>query len=114
MRLRWASLGVLRVDLRTCVRVDQREPLGLVRAALAPATWFGALAEVRQLGRVGLADALELTLLTLDRQPERSEAAAVRWIGPFILERRVRSIATAARLVAAFECATRPAGGPPS
>jgi hypothetical protein len=45
-----------------------------------------ASAVARELPFVGLADALALTLLILDREPQRYSRAAARWLGRFSLE----------------------------
>jgi hypothetical protein len=45
-----------------------------------------ALAEARDLPVVNLADALELLLLIRDKQPERYDRAAARWLARYCLE----------------------------
>lgn len=49
------------------------------RRALDARDAFGASAAALELDHVGLADALELTLIFLDEEPARYERAAVRW-----------------------------------
>jgi hypothetical protein len=39
-----------------------------------------------ELAPIGLADALQICLIVRDREPERYEEAAVRWVGRFALE----------------------------
>lgn len=56
-------------------RALQTGNLTLIRAAAA------------ELPQVRLDDALEVCVLLRDREPERYEAAAVRWIGRFCVER---------------------------
>jgi hypothetical protein len=45
-----------------------------------------AEAAAHELGRLSLADALLLLLLIADKQPEKFERAAVRWVGRFAVE----------------------------
>ena len=45
-----------------------------------------ALSAASELGFVGLAEALELTLLLADKAPEKYERAALRWHGRFALD----------------------------
>jgi hypothetical protein len=45
-----------------------------------------AFAAAADLGRVGLADALELVLLLLEWEPDRFERAALRWHGRYCRE----------------------------
>lgn len=49
------------------------------RRALDARDALGASAAVLELAHVGLADALELTLIFLDKHPVRYDRAAVRW-----------------------------------
>ena len=49
------------------------------RRALDARDLFGASAAALELHHVGLADALELTLIYLDREPAKYDRAAVRW-----------------------------------
>ena len=46
----------------------------------------------RQLGRLALADALKLTLLIGEEEPERFPQVAARWHARFVLESRVHLI----------------------
>ncbi len=53
------------------------------RRALDARDAFGATAAALELHHVGLADALELVLIYLDRQPAKFERAALRWHARF-------------------------------
>jgi hypothetical protein len=50
----------------------------------------------RELGNVGLADALALTLLTAEVRDDRWLRAAARWLGLFIVESPAMTIGEAA------------------
>ena len=63
-------------------------PHGNFRKALATGNPLIATSAALEGGRLGLADALALTLLYRDQDPARFERAAVRWHGRFCLEAR--------------------------
>ena len=56
------------------------------RRALDRANVTEALSAASELSFVGLAEALELTLLLADKEPEKYERAAARWHGRFLQE----------------------------
>jgi hypothetical protein len=58
------------------------------RRALETGNELLVLAAARELPHVGLEDALRVCLVLRDREPERYERAAVRWLGRFALEAR--------------------------
>ena len=58
------------------------------RRALETGNELLVLAAARELPHVSLEDALRVCLLLRDREPERYERAAVRWLGRFALEAR--------------------------
>jgi hypothetical protein len=62
-------------------------PLRRFRRAVDHGNLFEAEASARELGRLDLADALELLRLIAEREPHRYERAAVRWHGRLELER---------------------------
>ena len=51
---------------------------------------------------VDLETALRIALLVCDREPERGERAAVRWLGRFCLERRDVTLAQVREALDAF------------
>jgi len=55
-----------------------------------------------ELPQVGLDDALYVCVLLRDREPERYERAAVRWIGRFCVEKHEVSLADVEHARAAF------------
>jgi hypothetical protein len=57
----------------------------------------------RELGRVSLADALALTLLTLELEDERWPRAAARWLGRFIVQSPAITISEAGLAAAAIQ-----------
>jgi hypothetical protein len=59
-------------------------------------------AAAAELPRVGLDDALEVCLVVRDTQPERFDAAAVRWIGRYCAERPNLSLELVDAAVSAF------------
>jgi hypothetical protein len=56
------------------------------RRALDRANVTEALSAAAELGFVGLAEALELTLLLADKEPEKYDRAAVRWHVRFVYD----------------------------
>ena len=56
------------------------------RRALDSGNVTEALSAASELGFVGLAEALELTLLLADKEPEKYDRAAVRWHVRFVLD----------------------------
>ena len=54
-----------------------------------------AEASAREFGKLDLADALELLKLIAEREPERYQRGAVRWLGRLMLERPGLSLAQA-------------------
>jgi hypothetical protein len=56
------------------------------RRALDRGNATEALSAASELGLVGLAEALELTLLLADKEPEKYDRAAVRWHVRFLQE----------------------------
>jgi hypothetical protein len=71
-------------------RALQTQDLVLIRAAAA------------QLPQVRLDDALEVCVLLRDREPERYERAAVRWIARFCVEREQVSVEDVTQAGTAF------------
>jgi len=63
-------------------------PHGNFRKALATGNPLIATSAALEAGRLGLADALALTLLYRDQDPARYERAAVRWHSRFCAEAR--------------------------
>ncbi len=63
-------------------------PSGNFRKALATGNPLIATSAALEAGRLGLADALALTLLYRDQDPARYERAAVRWHSRFCSEAR--------------------------
>ena len=63
-------------------------PHGNFRKALATGNPLIATSAALEAGRLGLADALALTLLYRDQNPARYERAAVRWHSRFCAEAR--------------------------
>ena len=61
-------------------------PYAAFRRALDRRNLTLALAEARDLSVVNLADALELLLLIRDKQPDRYDRAAARWLARYCLE----------------------------
>jgi hypothetical protein len=57
-----------------------------LRRALDRGNVTEALSAASELGFVGLAEALELTLLLADKEPEKFDRAAVRWHTRFVLD----------------------------
>jgi hypothetical protein len=69
---------------------SQGHPYARFRRALESGSAQQAEAAARELGQIGLRDALDLVLLYRD-DPERYERAAARWIARLVSERpRVR------------------------
>ena len=63
-------------------------PFALFRRALATGNLTIAVSAAHELPRLDLADALALTLLYRDQEPNRFERALVRWHGRFCCEVR--------------------------
>ena len=63
---------------------SQGSAYGRFRRALDRGNVTEALSAASELGFVGLAEALELTLLLADADPEKYDRAAVRWHGRFV------------------------------
>ena len=59
-------------------------------------------AAAAELPRLALDDALEVCLIVRDTQPERFDAAAVRWIGRYCAERPQITLELVDAVVAAF------------
>lgn len=89
---------------------SQGRPYARFQRAIAQRNPTVALATAAELPLVPLADALALCLLLLDRQPERYEAAAVRWHSRFCREARP-SMADAQLALASLHSLAGP-GGP--
>jgi hypothetical protein len=85
---------------------SQGRPYARFKRALANRNPTIALAAAAELPGVPLADALALCLLLLDEQPERYEAAAVRWHSRFCREARP-SLADAQLSLAALHSLSR-------
>jgi hypothetical protein len=93
----------------TCVRAlmtSEGSPYTIFRRALERRSLNGVRAAVRNLpGLPPLEDALVICLLLLDEEPERYEAASVRWLGRLLLEQpgmRLRHAELAASYLAAL------------
>jgi hypothetical protein len=66
--------------MRTCVRMTSSgSAYGRFRRALDNGNLLAARAAAIELKHVGLAEALELTLLILAKEPKRFRPAALRW-----------------------------------
>src|SRR5919108_366361 len=61
---------------------------GRFQRAIRQRNLFNAELAAREMGHVSLADALALTLLIGDAEPERWPRAAARWHARFVLEAR--------------------------
>jgi hypothetical protein len=61
-------------------------PYGHFRATLKHGSWQMVKEAARELPRIGLDDALMLTLMALTREPEGFERLALRWLEKFIGE----------------------------
>src|SRR2546423_13993720 len=89
---------------------------GRFTRAVANGNLRGAEMAARELGRLGLDDALRLCLLLADHDPARFDRAALRWLERFIAERLppLVEIALAASAFAELRHGDRPArgGGP--
>jgi hypothetical protein len=84
--------------VRTCVRItSQGHPLARLRRALAAGNPLLVRAAAAELTHIELDDALAICLVLLDREPERYEPAAVRFLGRLLLERRGLTLADAER-----------------
>jgi hypothetical protein len=67
-------------------------PYARFRRALSTGNLALVRAAAAELPRVDLGDALSVCVLLRDREPERFERAAVRWLGRFCVERPDASI----------------------
>ncbi len=77
--------------VRTYVRVPSGHgqiPYARIRAAIDAGDLDFLRRYAREDGKIRLDDALRVCLLIRDRDPERFERAAVRWLGRFVLEAR--------------------------
>ena len=72
--------------MRTYVRDRQGSAYMRFRRALDRENVTEALSAASELGFIGLAEALELTLLLAEGEPEKYERAAVRWHVRFLQE----------------------------
>jgi hypothetical protein len=62
-------------------------PLARFRRAVERRSLVQAEAAARELGRLGSADALALTLLLLEKRDARFERSATRWLGRLLADR---------------------------
>jgi hypothetical protein len=69
-----------------------RIPYPRLRAALDAGDLGFVRRYAREQGPLNLADALQVCLVIREREPERYQRAAVRWIGRFALEAREASV----------------------
>ncbi len=67
---------------------SQGHPYAIFRRALDSGNVTAALGAAGDLPQVGLADALDLCLLLLDKRPDRFDSAALRWHGRYCRETR--------------------------
>jgi hypothetical protein len=67
---------------------SQGHPRTVFRRALTHGNLIVAEASARELGRLSLDEALELTILIAQKEPARLPRVAVRWLERFIQERR--------------------------
>jgi hypothetical protein len=81
---------------------SQGGPYTRFRRALAAGDMLQVRAAAAELPAVPLDDALDVCLLVHGAEPGRFDAAAVRWLGRFALE-RARSVGELRQAVAAFE-----------
>jgi hypothetical protein len=68
---------------------SQSHPYARLRRALDNGNLLGARAAALELKHVGLAEALELTLLILAKEPTRFRAAALRWHARYCSDNKV-------------------------
>jgi hypothetical protein len=72
-----------------CSVTSEGSPYTIFRRALERGSLTGVRAAVANLpGPPPIEDALVICLLLLDQEPDRYERAAVRWLGPLLLEQR--------------------------
>jgi len=74
------------IPLRTCVRDHSRLGLHALPPSLDRGNVTEALSAASELQFVALAEALELTLLLADKEPEKYDRAAARWHSRFLQE----------------------------
>ncbi len=77
-------------------------PYARFRRALKTRNLHLIRAAAAELPRIELHDALEVCLIVRDTQPDRFDAAAVRWIGRYCAERPSISLELVDAAVAAF------------
>jgi hypothetical protein len=66
---------------------DAGSPYSRFRRALTTKNLTLIRAAAAELPQIGLDDALQVCVLLRDREPDRYERAAVRWIGRYCVER---------------------------
>jgi hypothetical protein len=88
--------------MRTSVRDFQGSIYGQFTRALKRGNLLQALALARELPQVSLEDALRLCVLLAEKEPDRFERAAVRWLGQLALERKGLTLAEAHLALVAF------------
>lgn len=89
--------------MRTCVpATSQGSPYARFRRALKTRNLTIIRAAAAELPQIELADALEVCLIVRDSQPDRFDAAAVRWIGRYCREHPNLTLELVDAAVAAF------------
>lgn len=88
---------------------SQGSPYGRFSKALRARSLFHAELAARELGKLNLDDALELTILIAEEDPSRLERAALRWHGRFELEAPNVTLAESQVLLAALRVLEGPA-----
>ena len=81
--------AIVRLPFQACEHpfvTSQESAFMRFRRALDGRNVTEALSAASELGFVGLAEALELTLLLADKEPEKYDRAAVRWHLRFVLD----------------------------
>jgi hypothetical protein len=91
------------------ISTSQGHLYGQFRRALERGNLMQASALARELPQVGLADALQLCLLIHDKQPDRFEPAALRWLGRLAFERPRLTLREAHLATAALRALPSPA-----
>ena len=100
---RHVSCNASRAGIRACVPItSDGSPYARFRRALKTRNLNLIRAAAAEQPQVRLEDALEVCLVVRERQPDRFEAAAVRWIGRYCSERRELSLELVDAAVAAF------------
>jgi hypothetical protein len=82
---------------------SQGRPYTVFRRALERGNLLVAEATAREVGRISLAEALELTFLIARKEPGRHPRVAARWLLRYLEERAEATIAEAAMVAGCLE-----------